>query len=152
MDVSRSLKEDSTTHQQEQKAFYDSINYPESTESMRSNGPQRGSQTSQGNQPQQLQTYYTTHDFDGEAKLTTTLVHALSDAIGHDVTDAEFTLYDHIDPDALDLLFKSREDGSKPMYGHLCFTVREHEVTIYSNGQIAIVPLDRHLGTDRPLR
>jgi hypothetical protein len=104
------------------------------------NGPQLESQTPQENQAQRPQTYYTKHDFDGEARLTTTLVHALSDVSGHDVTDAEFTLHDHVDPDALDLLFKPREDGTERMNGHLRFTVRGHEVTIYSNGQIAIVP------------
>ena len=94
--------------------------------------------------PQQYQvrdagTYVVRHDFDGPAELTTTLVHALSDVSGVDVTDAGFTLYDYIDPDALDRLFKPR-DNAQRVNGMLSFAVWGYQVTVYSDGQIAIVP------------
>ncbi len=86
------------------------------------------------------QTYYVTHDFDGSAHLTTTLAHAIADVSGLDVTETGFTLYDHVDPDALDSLFTPKEDGTPRTNGMLTFTVRGHQVSVYSDGQIAIVP------------
>jgi hypothetical protein len=59
---------------------------------------------------------------------------------GIDVTDTGFTLNDHVDPDALDQLFKPKDDGTPRMNGHLTFTVWGNQVTVYSDGQIAIVP------------
>lgn len=98
-------------------------------------------QQSQRNyQVRDTQTYFVTHDFDGPAKLTTTLAHALSDVSGIDVTDTGFTLTDHVDPDALDRLFTPKDDGTPRMSGHLTFTVWGYQVTVYSDGQIAIVP------------
>lgn len=91
-------------------------------------------------QAQGTQTYVVQHDFDGSAKLTTTLVHALSDVTGIDVTDAGFTLSDHVDPDALDRLFRPRDDDTPRLNGHLAFTVWGYQVTVYSDGQITIVP------------
>ncbi|WP_262177248.1 HalOD1 output domain-containing protein [Haloarcula laminariae] len=85
-------------------------------------------------------TYFVKHDFDGSAELTTTLAHALSDISGVDVTDAGFTLYDYIDPDALDRLFKPGAGGAQRVNGTLTLTVWDHQVTIHSDGQIAIVP------------
>jgi len=86
------------------------------------------------------QTYFVQHDFDGPAKLTTTLAHAISDVSGIDVTDTGFSLADHVDPDALDRLFRPKDDGTPRMDGHLTFTVWGYQVTVYSDGQIAIVP------------
>src|SRR6056297_2000465 len=82
-------------------------------------------------------TYFVKHDFDGSAELTTTLAHALSDISGVDVTDTGFTLYDYIDPDALDRLFKPTDDAARCVNGTLTFTVWNHKVTVYSDGQIA---------------
>jgi len=86
------------------------------------------------------QTYFVTHDFGGSAELTTTVAHAISDVSGIDVRDAEFTLADYVDPEALDRLFEPREDGTPRMNGQLTFTVWGFQVTVYSDGQIAIVP------------
>jgi len=91
-------------------------------------------------QGRETRTHFVKHDFDGPAALTTTLAHALSDVSGVDVTDTGFTLYDYIDPDALDRLFKPADDGSQRVNGMLTFTVWGHQVTVYSDGQIAIVP------------
>jgi len=87
-----------------------------------------------------VQTYYVKHDFEGSAELTTTLAHAISDVTGVDVTDTGFTLNDHVDPEALDRLFKPQDDGTPRVDGHLSFTIWHHRVTVYSDGQIAIVP------------
>ena len=85
-------------------------------------------------------TYYVRHDFEGSAELTTTLAHAISDVTGVDVTDTRFTLNDHVDPEALDRLFEPQNDGTPRVDGHLSFPIWNHQVTVYSNGQIAIVP------------
>ena len=91
-------------------------------------------------QTQQFQPYEFNHEFGGSAKLTTTLVHALSDVAGVDVTDAEFTLSDYVDPEALDNLFKPKDDDSPRLGGHLSFTAWGCQVTVYSDGRITVVP------------
>ncbi len=95
-------------------------------------------QTQPRYRPQESSTYYVTHDFSGSAKLTTTLVHALADVAGVDVTDTEFCLDDHVDPDALDRLFSPKSDGTPRMNGTLSLSVWGYQVTIYGGGQIAI--------------
>lgn len=87
------------------------------------------------------QPYTVNHDFDGAAKLSTTLVHALSTVTNADMTDTEFTLHDYVDPDALNRLFRSQDDADR-INGHLTFTIMGYQTTIYSNGQIRIVPLE----------
>jgi len=82
-------------------------------------------------------TYRVHHDPDGSAKLSTTVIHALADAMGIDVTDTGFSLYDTIDPDALDRLF-SGDDFAAP--GHVAFTVEGYRVTVYSDGHIVVTP------------
>lgn len=82
--------------------------------------------------------YYTYHDPDGDARLSTTLVHALADVMGTDVTDAGFILAEEIDPEALDLLFIPSSQ-SEPA-GHVAFSVQSYRVTIYSDGTIVITP------------
>ena len=91
-------------------------------------------------QARRTQNYFVQHDFSGSAELTTTLAHAISDVTGIDVTDTGFTLNDHVDPEALDNLFSPKADGTPRTNGHLSFTIWGYQVTVYSNGQIAIVP------------
>lgn len=83
--------------------------------------------------------HYARHDFDGAGALTTTLVHAISDATGVDTTDAEFRLVDHVDPEALDRLFEPAGDTPR-LTGHLSFAVWGYQVTVYSDGGIVITP------------
>jgi hypothetical protein len=84
--------------------------------------------------------YFVQHEFGGTSDLTTTLVHALADVTGADVTQAEAGLVEHVDPAALDRLFAPSTDGTPRPNGHLSFTVWDHQVTVYHNGQIAITP------------
>lgn len=91
-------------------------------------------------QPPQPQPYYFTHEFGGSSQLSTTLVHALADVAGVDVTQAEFRLADYVDPDALNQLFAPSGDGTAQVDGHLSFTVWGNQVTIYNDGQIVIAP------------
>jgi len=84
--------------------------------------------------------YYTQHDFDGPAKLSTTVVHAVADVAGAEMTETESTLFQHVDPDSLDDLFSPAGPNAPRTNGHVSFTVWGHEVTVYSNGRIVIVP------------
>ncbi|WP_339102405.1 HalOD1 output domain-containing protein [Haloterrigena salinisoli] len=84
--------------------------------------------------------YRATHDPDGPARLSTTVVHALADCMGTDVTDGYISLYDAIDPVALNALFRPRHDGRQRSGGTLGFTVRDHYVTVSSDGEILIEP------------
>jgi hypothetical protein len=96
------------------------------------------------NTPQQTQPYCVTHDFDGPKKLSTTLVHAISEATNVDVTDAEKTLCHQVDPHALDMLFKPMGDESPRAHGHLSIRVWGHDVTIFGDGRILISPHPSH--------
>lgn len=90
--------------------------------------------------PPQSQDYYAYHDVESAANLSTTLVHALADVMGLDISDTGFVLYDSIDPEALDRIFSSTGDGSPRPPGHVAFTVDGYRVTVYSSGQIVITP------------
>jgi len=90
--------------------------------------------------PSSEQPYVVDHDFDGTAEFTTTIIHAISDVTGVDPTDAGLRLYDHVDPDALNRLFKPRSDGSKRFNCTLTFTVWGCWVSIHSSGRITVVP------------
>ncbi|AFZ73927.1 HalOD1 output domain-containing protein [Natronobacterium gregoryi] len=80
------------------------------------------------------------HDTDGSATLTTTIVHALSSITDVDVSQGEFSLYDSVDPDALDRIFRPKADGDDRTNGHIAFTALEHEVYVYANGDVIIYP------------
>jgi len=82
--------------------------------------------------------YHAYHDPDSTARLSTTVVHALADVMGSDVTDIGFNLSDSIDPDALDRIFSMGDDGDRGATGHLAFTVDGYQVTVYDTGQIVI--------------
>lgn len=90
----------------------------------------------------QYRTYYARHDVDGPAEYSTTVVHALADVLGVDISEAGAELYDAVDPDALNLLFRHREDGRRTP-GHVCFQVWDCYVTAYADGEIVVeTPVD----------
>lgn len=87
---------------------------------------------------QETSTYYAQHDFDGPAKLSTTLIHALSEVANIDMTGTETTLFQHVDPEALDSIFRPVGPEAPRSNGHVSFTVWGYSVTVYSNGYIVI--------------
>lgn len=89
---------------------------------------------------QQQQSYRAHHDRASAAKLSTTVLHALADAMGVDVTDSEFTLADSIDPDAFDRLFVANGEGTPRTPGHVAFCVEGYRITVYSDGNIVVTP------------
>jgi hypothetical protein len=84
--------------------------------------------------------YYAFHEPGSPAKRSTTVIHALADAMGRDVSDVSFSLYDSVDPDALDSIFDAKSDGTPRSPGHIAFTVQGYRVTVYSWGPIVITP------------
>lgn len=94
-----------------------------------------------GNPPfVQQQDYHVYHDPESSARVSTTVVHALADAMGVDVTDTGFSLYDSVDPDALDTIFAQTSTGKPRPPGHVAFSVEGYRVTVYSTGHIVITP------------
>ncbi|WP_440764642.1 HalOD1 output domain-containing protein [Natronorubrum sp. DTA7] len=80
------------------------------------------------------------HDFDSTATITTTIVHAIAQIADTDVSQGEFSLYDSVDPDALDRIFSKKADGTERSGGHIAFTALEHEVYVYANGDVIVYP------------
>jgi len=89
------------------------------------------------------QNHHIDHDFDGSAEICTTLVHAIADVAGVDVTDVESALSDHFDIDALNSLFRTDTDGAVRRTGRIQFIILQCETTIYSDGRITIVPVQQ---------
>lgn len=85
---------------------------------------------------------YAHHDHESAAELTTTLVHALADVMGRDVTEIEWRLADCVDPDALDRVFATG-DGTAGDDCHVAFAVEGYRVTVYGTGEIVITPPER---------
>lgn len=90
--------------------------------------------------PSSSPVYRVSHDPDGTATLSTTVVHALADCLGIDVTESAAYVHDSVDPDALDALFRPRYDGAPRTGGSLVFHVHDYCVTVFSDGEIVIEP------------
>ena len=58
------------------------------------------------------------------------VVEAVSACVGTDPTDLDVTLYDVVDPDALDRLFGARTDGTPRVGGRVSFSVGDCTVEI----------------------
>ena len=92
----------------------------------------------------QTQRYHVTHDFDGTATLSETLIHAVSGAANVDVSKVEQTLARQLDPTALDRIFRPVEQPPAQPFSKISITVFGHDVTVHDNGQIIISPRLAH--------
>lgn len=72
---------------------------------------------------------------DDDESLSTAIVTAISRAKGRDITEEECVLYDSIDPDALDGLFREESDGDSIKVE---FSTHDAIVIIWGNGRITI--------------
>ena len=81
-----------------------------------------------------------THDRDGEARLSTTLVHAVADVLHIDVTEPERLLAEEINLGSLDTLFPINVHGSADASGHVAFTVGNTAITVYCDGTLVVTP------------
>jgi hypothetical protein len=115
---------------------------------MYSNG-QRTHEVPAGGQQQPFRPFVRRHEFGGQTKLTTTLVHAVSDVTGANVSDVEATLNELLDPDALNLLFGPSADTGSRSNAQLTVTIWGYRITISTTGQITIHPAQGAHGARR---
>ncbi|QLH77772.1 hypothetical protein HZS55_10860 [Halosimplex rubrum] len=74
------------------------------------------------------------------ADLSIAVVEAIAEAKGVEPTEMGSTLYDAVDPDALDRLFPGQE--SDGVTGRVVFELGAHEVTVQSNGDVLVRQTD----------
>lgn len=74
-------------------------------------------------------------------KVSVAVVNAVAEAVGADPTELQARLYDSIDPDALDALFRDKYDGTPRSGGHVTFQLYGYEVTVHSDGGLSIIDL-----------
>ncbi|MHC3438005.1 HalOD1 output domain-containing protein [Natrialbaceae archaeon A-gly3] len=91
--------------------------------------------------------YVLYHDEDGTATLTATIVHGLAAITDVDVSQGEFSLYDSVDPDALERIFASKADEASRTSGHVAFTALDHQVYVYATGEIHVYPPEAARGS-----
>lgn len=78
--------------------------------------------------------YRTTHDPEGSATVSDTVIEAIADVAGVDPTNTVIPLSDCIDPDALDALFVDDEGETR-----VSFRVCGLDVFVRSDGTVRIV-------------
>ena len=81
-------------------------------------------------------TYRVGFDWPETSPPSAILVEAMAAVTDTDPTELD-SLYDTVDPDALDDLF-ARPTGANAFDGRVTFTYCDHEVTVYGTGEIAI--------------
>lgn len=80
------------------------------------------------------------HDWTSGEPLSTAIVDAIATLSDGDPTHVPL-LYDRLDPDALDALFRPRERGATRSDGHLWFRLGEYGVSVFGDGRVVV----RHL-------
>ena len=85
--------------------------------------------------------YRATHDFAKPGSLGLTVVEAVSAVIDESPAAIE-PLYDVVDPEALDALFRPRSDDTPPLRGAVTFEFGGCEVTVEGTGTVVVVPVD----------
>lgn len=83
---------------------------------------------------------------DDDEDLSTALVSALSEAKGRDVTEDECVLYDSIEPDALDLMFRENRAGDTVKVE---FVTHDAIVVIWRDGRLSIEVQDMESDASR---
>lgn len=72
------------------------------------------------------------HPIDEYESLSIAVIEAVAEAEGVDPIDLR-PLYDSIDPDALDSLFRFRLDGGLAADAHLVFAYHDYEISIHDD-------------------
>jgi len=75
-------------------------------------------------------------DRDAGTDLSIAVVEAVAEAEGVEPVELQSTLYEVVDPDALDRLFTDRE--REEFAGRVVFELGAHEVTVQSNGDVLV--------------
>lgn len=80
--------------------------------------------------------YQTEHDPDGGTELSTSVLLALEELPEFDLENSENVVFDDIDLDALDDLFRPVNGDSRS--GHVTFPAGQYDVTVTATGQITV--------------
>lgn len=80
--------------------------------------------------------YRTEHDPDDGTPLSTSLLMALESVPEFDVKNGETIVFDYIDLEALDNLFRS--EGEAENTGHVTFPAGQYDVTVTAAGKITV--------------
>ena len=81
-------------------------------------------------------TYRAVHDFSTDVPLSTTVIMAIEQV----AEGTDDVLYDSVDPDALDDVFRPHSDVAPYRRGHVEFVISGHLITVRSDGVIEIDP------------
>ncbi|PSP78628.1 hypothetical protein BRC81_07350 [Halobacteriales archaeon QS_1_68_20] len=81
----------------------------------------------------------TTADDDGNEQASRAVLTAVADAEGVDPVDLDRPLYDAVDPDALDALF--RTDVADGVDCHVQFRYYGYEITVHGDGSLDLTPV-----------
>lgn len=84
------------------------------------------------------QKFQTVHDWGDDPPLSTTILKAISSVIDKPVADLP-PLFDTIDPDALDVIFRPASSDCPRNEGELTFPLEEVLVTVQASGEVEIV-------------
>jgi hypothetical protein len=79
--------------------------------------------------------YETSHDADGEAALSETIIFAVATADGVDPIESDLQLYDAVDLEALDALFERRSPDD---HWRFEFSVEDYLVVVEGNGDVTV--------------
>lgn len=71
-------------------------------------------------------------------RLSTAVIDAVAQAADVEPAELGTSLYDHVDPDALDNIFSDRHNGMPRGSGHVTFGLLDYEVTVYSDGHVVV--------------
>ncbi|WP_440007044.1 HalOD1 output domain-containing protein [Halomicrococcus sp. SG-WS-1] len=79
------------------------------------------------------------HDWDSEDHVGTAIIAALAEALDVPPPELTPTLYDTVDPSAIDALFAPCDDGTeRSTTGHVSFRYEERRVVVASDGTIEV--------------
>lgn len=86
-------------------------------------------------------TYHAVHDGE-QGSLSTSVAEAVADALDLDPTETQIPLEQHVDPDALDAIFRDQLTGTPRTDARVAFTLWDVEVVVHADGHIFVHPLD----------
>lgn len=85
-----------------------------------------------------------------EPSLAVKVMEAVAAAKGVDVLSLETTLYEVVDPDALEQLFAPLADGTPRIGGRLSLAIDGLEVVVEADGNVTVSPLPVSHGSTVP--
>lgn len=87
------------------------------------------------------QTTTITHDWEGDSSLAVTIATGIARLANVDPEDVP-QLYERVDPDSLDSLFKPTRRMGDRSNGHLWIPLEDYGVTVYGDGTVVVRTLE----------